>query len=107
MLDSAARMCVECRMASSSGKFRANLYLTKEIYDRARAAVEVLPGRGSLSQLVDEILQEMLPMLEAAAGEIKKGRPDVADRAAARQFGEDFMRMVGALGGDDIGDSGS
>lgn len=78
-------------------KKRVTLYLTADTWDRARAVVAELHGAVSLSQLVDQFVAGMVPMMEDALEQAKAGDRDgllrVLDAFVAGNLGRSGQQL--------------
>lgn len=92
-------LVVYCAM--SELKRRVNLYLEPDLVDRAHAALASLPGL-SLSRVVNDVLAEAVPALEAVAEGVRTGNPEAVQQAFALAIGNAMLRNLGD-GGDGSG----
>lgn len=59
-------------------KIRANLYLDKDIYERAKKLANFMPGAFSVSQSVEQFLSQMLSVMEPFVEKAKAGDKEAA-----------------------------
>ena len=75
-----------------------HLYLTAELFERAKAACDRLPDT-SLSSVVEDLLEVMTPQLEAMVNAIEGENPHHARRLMADAWAD--MIMAIAFGEED------
>jgi hypothetical protein len=71
---------------------RVTLTLPPELHDRAKAVLADIPG-ATLSALVEDALEGMLPALENLAAAYRDGGEDAARRALAHTLGEELLGL--------------
>lgn len=73
-------------------KKKVTLYLNKEIYARAQEAAKQLPG-ASVSGMVDEALEAMLPAIEAVFA-MKSEHKEIQQEQLSRLLAEQLLGLA-------------
>jgi hypothetical protein len=76
-------------------KVRANLYLDKELYERALAVFKAMPGDATVSNVVSQWLSEVVPSLERLLEAAQSGDAQMA----LRLVDSETVTMMTKLGG--------
>lgn len=74
-------------------KRRIQLWLSKDLIDRGQAAAARLPGL-SLSQFVDDLLEDGVPILESIADGVESGDPAMLRSYFANALAGNVVRML-------------
>lgn len=74
-------------------KKRVNLYLTAELHDRLIALSESVPGM-TASGIVDDLLEEFLPVVEALANAAKSGDRDAQAQMMSSLLADQFLALA-------------
>lgn len=78
-------------MPENRNRKRVNITLSPDVHERVKALVQRLPG-GTVSAVIEESLESMLPMMEMAADAMLKHGKDTKE--AREAFATEFVRTL-------------